>query len=313
MSFTLRVSVLEHCQLRCLYCLPPGSSTFLTKKSWLTLDQYESVAHALSHFPINKIRFTGGEPTLREELVGIVAIFSRALPLAKIAVTTNGLRFSSLSTRLVDAGVRGVTFHLDTLKPERYQHIMGRGDVDTVHHAIAVALRAGMTVKLNMVVQKSINHDEIVNFLQWSQESGVSVRFIELMNTGSAKDYVAQTFMTGEEILDVIRLHSDVVTLEREHGSDPAERFFASRFNVVFGLIASDTRPFCSQCNRLRLSADGKLRTCLYEPTGFDLTSIIYSPDDLRNAIGEKITKKTSWHPAMRKVREDFSMSQIGG
>lgn len=309
MAYTLRVSVLDACQLRCRYCLPNGLETF-KKSAWLTLDNYENIARALQPLGLEKIRFTGGEPLLRPDLPQIIAVFARFFPRVKLAVTTNGLRFSTMKEDLKQAGITQVTFHLDTLRTERYPSVMGRGDVVTVLDAINQALEAGFEVKLNMVVQREVNDDELGDFLTLSQQLGSEVRFIELMNTGSATDYVHKTFMSGQEILALIERHTPVVSVGRPHKSAPAESFLAVAMGIPFGLIASDTEPFCAACNRLRLSADGHLRTCLYEPVGHKLS---FATDDLPARIAHLVAQKTSFHPLQRKERKSFSMSQVGG
>lgn len=316
MSFTLRVSVLDQCQLRCNYCLPQALDQFLAKETWLTLPQYEKIAKALLPLKIEKVRFTGGEPLLRKDLPAIIKIFGRIISNAKLAVTTNGLRFVSVAYQLVDSGISAVTFHLDTLKEERYKKIMGPGEITTVLKAISYAQKVGLKVKINMVVQKDLNDDELWDFLLLSQKLSVQVRFIELMNTGSARDFVSATFISGSDIINKISRHSRVIEKGRKQSTDPAELFFVEKLGIDFGLIASDTRPFCGNCNRLRLSADGRLRTCLYEPVGHGLglkSQLMPSDEELMVNIMKVIAQKMSFHPAQKKARSPFSMSQIGG
>jgi len=316
MGYTLRVSVLEQCQLRCSYCLPLGSRTLLRKNHWLSLSQYDKIARAMKPLSIDKVRFTGGEPLLRRDLPAIIEVFSRVFVNQTLAVTTNGQHFCDMKNDLIQAGLTAVTFHLDTLKKERYRSVMGNGDVMTVQQAIDQALKASLNVKLNVVVQKGINDDELIDFLTMSKITGVKVRFIELMNTGSATDFVKRSFLSGAAILKKIGEFTEVVSVDRPHKSSPAEEFLAKDLATRFGLIASDTRPFCTNCNRLRLTADGRLRTCLYEPLGHALKcGAIDLPDDdelVRN-IALIVAQKTSFHPALKKSVPSFSMSEIGG
>lgn len=313
MSYTLRVSVLEHCQLRCNYCLPPTFSASFNKTNWLSLDQYEKIATALSKLPIRKIRFTGGEPLFRPELSSIIKIFSQIFFDAELALTTNGLRFLDEKDALLRSGLKQITFHLDTLKNERYARLMGRGSVEAVLNAVEHAQDLGLQTKINVVVQRHLNDDELWDFLLLSQKLSVPVRFIELMNTGSARDFVSQAFISGQEILEKISRFTTVNERGRKELSTPAEEFFAKDLDLTFGLIASDTRPFCAHCNRLRLSADGRLRTCLYEPLGQMLPFKTASFDDLLAAIDDIVARKTSFHPMLKKNQRAFSMSQIGG
>lgn len=313
MSYTLRVSVLDNCQLRCGYCLPDGPKNLLHRRNLLTNFQYQKIAKALAPLAIEKVRFTGGEPLLRQDLPAIIEAFSSLQ--VPMALTTNGLRFLAMKDGLLKSGLSAITFHLDTLKEERYRHLMGHGSVHSVLLAIESA-RSDLAVKINVVVQRGLNDDEMVDFLHLSRKISVEVRFIEQMNTGSAKDHVQKTFLSGQDILARLGHHTRILVLDRLYPSAPAERFWAPDMGVEFGLIASDTRPFCHHCNRLRLSADGRLRTCLYEPVGHDLgfsPNALPSDDVLLANITRVVKQKMSFHPALRKARTDFSMSQVGG
>lgn len=308
MAYTLRVSVLEHCQLRCNYCLPPENLPVM--KNWLNLLQYEKVVAALAVLKLHKIRFTGGEPLLRPDLSQIIKLFAKFFPEAKLALTTNGLRFNALQDALKEA-LHSITFHLDTLKQDKYGLLMGKGEVKTVLLAIEQAINLGLQVKINVVVQKDSNDDELYDFLCLSKKISAQVRFIEIMNTGSAKNYVKKAFISGKEIIDKITAFTPVDSLGRPEPSAPAELFFCKDLGISFGLIASDTQPFCAHCDRLRLSADGRLYTCLYEPHGQAL--LPFSDDKLVEQIKKIVAKKTSFHPLLNKECKDFSMSKLGG
>ena len=313
MAYTLRVSVIDNCQLRCGYCLPDGPQNLLPKVNYLTVKHYEAAASALRHIAIDKVRFTGGEPTLRKDLPNIVGAFAKRMS-STLALTTNGLGFLAMKDALVDAGMSSATFHLDTLREERYPSLMGRGSVQRVLSAIDGAQSLGLLVKINVVVQKGLNDDELNNFLLFSRAQGVEVRFIEQMNTGSARSHVARTFISGKEILERVALSTPITDLPRKSQFAPAEQFYADDLGVSFGLIASDTRPFCTFCNRLRLNADGSMRTCLYEPSGHDVGfTKDLSEDELKQNILAVIAKKRSFHPAIHEPGRDFAMAQIGG
>ncbi len=313
MAYTVRVSVIDNCQLRCNYCLPDGPQHLLGKQHYLSADHYRAFASALTSFSIHKIRFTGGEPLLRKDLPNIVRAFAETLS-CPLALTTNGLRFVVLKDALIDAGLTAVTFHLDTLREQRYQRLMGRGSVAVVVDAMRAASERKLQVKLNVVVQKGLNDDEIVEFLKFSATTGIQVRFIEQMNTGSARLHVEHTFLSGTDILGRIQAFSAITQLPRKDASTPAERWLCDELKIEFGLIASDTRPFCADCNRLRLNADGRMRTCLYEPNGFDIgLSRDVAELDLTRAIRDVIAKKRSFHPGANAPRVDFAMAQIGG
>lgn len=309
-SFALRVSVLDACNLRCTYCAPGTVTTPVPKTRWLSAAEHAALAPHFAAVGVRKVRFTGGEPLLRDDLADVVAAWRQALPGAELAVTTNATRLLEQAAMLRDAGIDRVTVHLDTLRRERYEALMGRGSPAQVLEAVAVAHRIFDEVKLNVVVQRGKNDDELEDFLQWSKKTGVQVRFIELMRTGSADAVVDDVFMPGREVID--RLGATPVP--RRHVSDPAALFV--RDDVVFGLIASDTEPFCGDCDRLRLTADGRLRGCLYESGGVPLGRALRDGADvatIRALVEDKVAAKRSFHPLTQSERVPFSMADIGG
>ncbi len=309
--YSLRVSVLDQCQLRCGFCLPDGPKNILPKSDWLTIEQYQKISLALKSFNIQKVRFTGGEPLLRPQLASIIEVFAKNIPQSVLSLTTNGLKFLPIKEDLKRAGLKNLNFHLDTLDKNNYRRLMGQGSVDQVLTAIDEALALGFFTKINVVVQKGRNDHELRDFLKLSKKLNVEVRFIELMNTGSAKQYVQNTFLSGQDILTAIG-GQEIISLGRKKPSDPAEIFWAKELDVKFGLIASDTKPFCQNCDRLRLSPNGELRTCLYQPVGQKIPHWL-SIDEMTKSIKDIILMKSSYHPALKKDRRDFSMSQMGG
>ncbi len=320
-AYSLRVSVLEQCQLDCRYCRP-GSTTSPTETArWLRADEHRRLASLLLRRGVKKVRFTGGEPTLRPDLAPIVAAWRDAAVAAghealPMAVTTNGLRLQSMLTSLKDAGLGGVTIHLDTIRPERVTALMGNGaDVDTALAAAAAAVAAGLQTKWNVVVQRGRNDDELLAILRRGRDLGVEVRFIEQMNTGSAQGYVQETFISGADIVDSIAAAVGAAPVARRHPSDPAS-LFRTDDGDVFGLIASDTQPFCDACDRLRLSADGRLRGCLYQPGGLPLGVALrggVDDDGVFGLIDSALHGKTSHHPLVPRTRVPFSMADVGG
>jgi GTP 3',8-cyclase len=315
-AYTLRISVLEQCHYRCPYCQPAGTKPFHKKKQWLTADEHRVLAHALSPLPIHKIRFTGGEPLLRPDLADLIQGWRTHFPHATLALTTNGDKMLGKLPLLESVGLDQLTFHLDTLKAERYAALMGRGDFEQVLLNIHESQRRLSNTKINMVVQKGLNDDELIDFIDFSSKTGIQVRFIELMDTGSAPEHVQKTFISQKELLARLNSHFVVEERARKEASDPAALFYVPSKDVTFGMIASDTEPFCSDCNRLRLSADGALRGCLYEPDGIPLKGVLDKKlpiEDLRSILKQSILQKTSYHPAVGLGRVPFSMAQVGG
>ena len=316
-GYSLRVSVLEQCQLDCGYCRPGAVMTPTETARWLRPDEHARLAALFFSRGVQKVRFTGGEPTLRNDLVDVVATWSRLrVPGAVLALTTNGLRAAPLLPALKDAGLDALTVHLDTLRADRVSALMGAGaDVDVVWNTVEVARRLGLAVKWNVVVQKGRNDDELAAMIDQSTQRGVEVRFIELMNTGSARGYVKEVFMSGREIVEVVGRARGAQALPRRHASDPAT-LLQTNDGVVFGVIASDTEPFCADCDRLRLSADGRVRGCLYQPGGLPLGAALRagaSDAALLTLLDSAIDGKRSHHPLVPAPRLPFSMADLGG
>lgn len=315
-TYSLRVSLLEQCQLACGYCVPGAVNPYTDKSRWLRPRDYERLAAAFRTRGVDKVRFTGGEPLLRDDVADVVAAFRAGLVGGDLALTTNGQRLGRHLDGLVSAGLDRVTVHVDTLRDERYPKLMGPGRPgDVIELAREAATRLG-EVKLNVVVQRGLNDDELHDFLALSRDTGLEVRFIELMDTGSAPAHVQRTFLSGREILQRLREARPIDAVARRRPSDPASLYRCADDGTVFGLIASDTQPFCEHCDRLRLTADGRLRGCLYAPGGTPLGAALNSGADdeqLLALIDGGLDDKRSWHPNFAVARPAFSMADVGG
>lgn len=311
---TLRVSLLDRCQYQCPYCRPGTLEPFFDPSVLLPASAYARLAPIFVEMGVRKVRFTGGEPLLRRDVVDVIGAFARASAELDLALTTNGQLLPGRARELAAAGLARATVHVDSLRPDRYRELMGRGDVAAILEG-ALAARAELAeVKLNAVIQRGRNDDEILDFIEYSAKNRIEVRFIELMNTGSAVDYTREVFFSGREIVDVVRRAHGVTPAPRRHASDPAA-LWTTDHGVTFGVIASDTEPFCSACDRLRLTADGDLRGCLYQGSGEPLRDVVASGSDeeLRAAVRRAIQGKRSFHPAVAPRRLLFSMARTGG
>ena len=309
-GLTLRVSVGEQCQYDCGYCRPGQLRGPTKHAARVQPAEYARLARLFGSVGVTKVRFTGGEPLLRPDFREVVAAFHRGLPHAALALTTNGERLDALLDD-VPEGLRAVTVHVDSLHPGRYRSSMGPGDLNVVLGSVLRARALGLATKLNVVVQRGLNDDELHDFLDWSWRSDIEVRFIELMNTGSADDFTRAHFFPGAEI--VSRLGG--LRLGRRRTEDPA-CLYRSATGTIFGVIASDTAPFCEACSRLRLSADGRLRGCLYEPGGAPLLESMragWTDALLQQALSRSVAGKRSFHPAQPGPRAQFSMAELGG
>lgn len=313
--YSLRLSLLEQCNLSCQYCMPGAVVSPTEKRKWLRAADYALLLPLFVERGVTKVRLTGGEPLIRDDVEDIVAAMANAAPNIDIALTTNGTALATRAASLREAGLRRVTIHLDSLRPKRVQELMGKDELDAILAGIDAAKREFEAVKINVVVQKGKNDDEIEDFLAFSQARGVEVRFIELMNTGSARGYVDDVFMTGAEIVQSVRSLAGVSAIDRRHPSDPAA-LFRTDAGVTFGVIASDTEPFCGACDRLRLTADGRLRGCLYEAGGVPLGAALKADADARAIaalMDAALDDKRSYHPLVAPKRVPFSMADIGG
>jgi GTP 3',8-cyclase len=313
--YALRASLLEQCPYHCPYCLP-GTVTPPTEKArWLGAEDYLRLGRLFRARGVTKVRLTGGEPLVRPDVVPIVAAWKEAMPDADLALTTNGQRLAPIVAELARAGLRRLTLHIDTLREDRYPLLMGPGAPAAVLDAAGEARRVLAEVKLNVVVQRGKNDDEIEDFLALSARTGFEVRFIELMNTGSAEAYTREVFVRGSEIA----ARAGGVPAPRRHPSDPAALYRVARGaheGLLFGIIASDTEPFCGACDRLRLTADGRLRGCLYQSGGIPLGAALRSgaaDETLEALLDAALDDKRSWHPLAAPRRVPFSMADVGG
>ena len=262
------------------------------------------------------MRLTGGEPLLRTDVPRVVAAFRAGMPGVSLALTTNGQKLRPVIEALREAGLDDITVHVDSLKPERYRDLMGEGDVDDVLDTVVNARGVFNHVKMNMVVQRGKNDDELHDFLAFSARHHIEVRFIELMTTGSAVDYTRSVFLTGKQMVERIGQHTLVTRLPRRNPSDPAA-LYRTADGVTFGIIASDTEPFCTDCNRLRLTAKGLLRGCLYQSGGAPLGPALKAgatDAELLSMLRVAQSQKRSFHPLMTQAeRVPFSMADAGG
>ncbi len=312
----LRISVTDRCNFRCTYCMPEEGMRWLPKEEVLSFEELERVARLLvERHGIRSIRLTGGEPTVRAHLPVLVAKLSR-LPV-DLSLTTNGATLRSVAPRLAEAGLGRVNVSLDTLRPERFADLTRRDQLADVLEGIDAAVEAGLDpVKVNVVVVRGVNDDEIVDLAAFGRRRGVTVRFIEWMPLDGGDAWTHDQVVTQAEIVERIGAVFPVEPVTR--GSEPAERFRYLDGGGEVGVIASVTRPFCAQCDRIRLTADGQLRSCLFSHVDHDLRTLLRTggtDDDLSMAIEACVGAKWAGHAInqVQFVKPRRSMSQIGG
>ena len=317
----LRVSLTDRCNLRCTYCMPEEGLAWLPKPELLTDDEMvRLVGVAVRLLGVDEVRFTGGEPLLRKGLTGIVQRTTALTPRPQVSLTTNGIGLARLAGPLADAGLDRVNVSLDTVRRDTFQQITRRDRMSDVMEGLAAAERAGLRpVKVNAVLLRGVNDGEAAELLAYCLDHGYELRFIEQMPLDAQHGWDRQQMVTAEEIL--ARL-GEVFTLEptdaARRGSAPAETFTVDGGPAVVGVIASVTRPFCGDCDRVRLTADGQVRNCLFARTESDLRTPLRdgaSDDELAERWRAAVRGKLPGHgiddPTF--LQPDRPMSAIGG
>ena len=319
----LRISVTDRCNFRCTYCMPEEGMKWLPREDLLTFEEIERLARVfVERFDVDGIRLTGGEPTVRARLPVLVQKLARLRMLdgrqPDLSLTTNGATFRLVAHELRDAGLDRVNISLDSLRPERFFAMTRRDEFHRVLDGIAAAQQAGFApVKLNVVLQRGVNDDEIVDFATFGRAHGVHVRFIEFMPLDASGAWRSDAVVGQDEIVDAI---AAVYPLEPVvgRGAAPADRWrYVDGLGDV-GVIPSVTKPFCGDCDRVRLTAEGQFRTCLFETREFDLRAILRTggtDDDVAAEIERAVGTKWAGHAIGRVTfrRPNRSMSQIGG
>ena len=276
---SLRISVTDRCNMRCRYCMPEEEYVWLPRASILTFEELARVAGVFAGLGVDKVRLTGGEPLLRQDLATLVGLLHSDARVADLALTTNGLLLARHATDLRRAGLSRVTVSLDTLRPERladFSRTTGHADILA---GITAARDAGFaTVKINSVVIRGFNDDEVVDLLEFARREGVEIRFIEYMDVGGATRWSRDQVVSQHELLERLARHYGAIEPVQRPGraSAPAERFRLPD-GTAFGVIASVSAPFCGACDRSRLTADGTWFLCLYGEYGIDLRALLRS------------------------------------
>ncbi len=319
----LRVSVTDRCNFRCSYCMPEEGMQWLPRSDVLTFEEIERISRVcVEHFGVDSVRLTGGEPTVRAHLPVLVAkIAALRTPdgaPVDVALTTNGATLRSQATDLRDAGLRRVNISLDTLSRDRFVELTRRDELDRVLDGIDAACEAGLDpVKINVVVMRGVNDDEILDLARFGRDRGVTMRFIEWMPLDADQSWRSDAVVSQEEIVAAVGAEFPVEPLVRGH--QPAERFAYRDGKGEIGVIPSVTRPFCGSCDRIRLTADGQLRSCLFAVDEVDLRALVRdgesSDDDVAAAVQRCVAGKWAGHMIgqVTFVRPRRSMSQIGG
>ena len=303
----LRVSVTDRCNFRCRYCMPvehfgPDYS-FLPRADILTFEEIVRIVQAMQPLGVDAIRLTGGEPLLRRGIADLVALIS-STGIKDLSLTTNGVLLAHRAEQLALAGLNRITVSLDALDPELFAKMNGVGaKVDRVLTGINAAQTFGLPVKVNCVVQKGVNESQIIPMVRWARDHDITLRFIEYMDVGESNGWDHTHVVSQAEILAELSREFDLVPLEPNHTAETAKRWKHADSEHEIGIISSVTKPFCQGCSRLRLSADGKLFTCLFTDQGHDIREDLRASRDdeaLRLKIFNLWSKRTDRYSELR-------------
>lgn len=275
---SLRLSVTDRCNLRCRYCMPEPEYAWLPRAELLDFDELSLLVDAFVGAGVRRLRITGGEPLLRRDLHRLVALMTAKAGLTDVALTTNGILLASQARALAEAGLHRLTVSLDTLDPARFATLTGRDAFGEVIAGIAAARAAGLGagLKIDTVALRGVNDDELASLIRFGRREGAEVRFIEYMDVGGATHWSPDAVLTAAEILETVTGELGPVTPLAGRGAAPAQRY-ALADGTTFGIIASVTQPFCRDCDRSRVTADGMWLFCLYATSGIDLKALLRS------------------------------------
>ena len=312
----LRLSVTDRCNMRCLYCMPAEGIALQGHDVILSYENLLLIAETAVAAGIEKIRVTGGEPLVRKEIVPFLARLAAIPGLRQLVLTTNGLYLDEMADSIRRAGVQRLNISLDSLRAETFAGITRGGDLHRVMAGLAAAERAGFPIKINMVVIRGVNDDEILDFAAMTLERSLTVRFIEYMPTVKTRNWESQ-IVPGEAILEQIGRRFSLISQERDGLAGPARTYRIAGAAGTVGVITPVTGHFCGECNRIRITADGRARSCLFDDTAVDLKPLLNSGDEagLAEALRLIVARKPGKHNLASEEQRftPFAMSGIGG
>ncbi|WP_088011153.1 GTP 3',8-cyclase MoaA [Gottfriedia acidiceleris] len=326
----LRISVTDRCNFRCRYCMPEEifgpDYSFLSQDKILSFDEIERLTRIFVSLGVRKIRITGGEPLLRKNLPKLIERLKKIDGVEDIALTTNGTLLKKFANDLYEAGLRRVTVSIDSLDEERFSYMSGnRGNVKSVLEGIQAAADIGMKVKINMVVQKGKNEQDIIPMAQYFKEKKHILRFIEYMDVGNYNGWKLDEVVAKQTIIDMINEIMPLEFTEANYVGEVANRYRYKDSDDEIGIISSVTDSFCSTCTRARISAEGKLYTCLFASKGYDLKELVRSnqnDEQIKETILSIWSNRTDRYSDERlsntkkmndKSSQKIEMSHIGG
>lgn len=322
----LRISVTDRCNFRCTYCMPKeifgDDYRFMPGSELLTFDEIALITEIFASLGVRKLRLTGGEPLLRSHLPTLIERLTKIDGIEDIGLTTNGLLLKQYAESLRNAGLRRVNVSLDALDPQLFGRINGRGiEPSRIVDSIEYARQAGLKIKVNMVVEKGLNEQEILPMAEFFKERGITLCFIEFMDVGNDNGWSLKWVVTKQEIYQILSTRYELEPLESHYFGEVAQRYRYKDGSSEIGFITSVSESFCSTCTRARLSSEGKLYTCLFASDGFDLRSMLRSGADksqLTSAVRSVWEARSDRYSDERteqtaRTRNKINMSYIGG
>lgn len=315
----LRVSVTDRCNFRCKYCMPaPNEFSFIPHPQILSYEEMMTVISVFVGLGVRKVRVTGGEPLVRRGVNVFLEKIGQLDGIEEVTLTTNGSLLKKYAEDIKNAGIKRINVSLDSLKPERYAEITGGFSLSEIIDGIKYAQDLGIgPVKTNTVVMKGFNEDEILDFCDFAVKNNINTRFIEFMPVGNFDEWKECGVISGKEILDIIATKYKYEEIKKENMAGPAQNYRLSN-GAKIGIITPISNHFCADCDKLRITADGKLRPCLLSDAEIDLLPIVRKGniDEIRQAIIEGLALKEKEHKVMSEKRDEGykrTMSKIGG
>jgi len=314
----LRVSVTDLCNLRCVYCMPPGGSTLSDRDDILSFEEILKIINHGVSLGVNKIRLTGGEPLVRRGITSLIKQISDIEGINDIALTTNGVNLKEHAETLRMSGLSRLNISLDTMRADRFSDITRGGNIADVFDGVEEVLKVGFRgTKMNTVIMRGQNDDEILDFVRYILERDIELRFIELMASGWKDMADADRFIPSSEIMEKVQDIGELVPIKERVGGGPATIYRIKGSLGSIGFISAVSKPFCSTCNRLRLTSDGKLRSCLLSGGEVNVKNLVRSfhlgEEELVDQLTEAFIKVTTMKPVVHSGKNKAVMNQIGG
>jgi GTP 3',8-cyclase len=317
---SLRISVTDRCNIRCFYCMPDENVRFRPREEILTFEEITRLVQVVSQMGVRRLRLTGGEPLVRSELPRLVKMLADLPLIEDLALTTNGILLEEQAEELRQAGLERINISLDTLDEATFQKISRRHGLDRVLAGIAAVQRTGFRqIRLNAIAIQGLTEDEVVPLARFARDRGLELRFIEYMPLDAEKHWRASDVLDGAAIRQILEHEfGPLLPVERPHSSQPATDFVYADGGGRIGLIQPVSQPFCSACDRLRLTAEGEVRNCLFSTAEWDARAILRAggtDDELADLVRECVRAKAAAHGinTVEFIRPERAMYQIGG